>query len=558
MDGFSVNDPVKSAILDYLDEHKVDALPRKGVTSTDHAIVEYDHPLLLAQSHLSSSLRYAHHNVLAHKGQTFGVEIEVEGVSGDDIAHALFNAGLSTHMDQRPYHEFREQTGDWVVEEDTSVDGAEVISPVLQDTPATWEALARVCAILRDLGATTSPRTGFHVHVGTASSGIETDIAAFQRIGRLCSYGEDLLFRISGSTRDGDEIMHRGALTGYSWCTPVGNSAMESASPVNIESHKHTVATAKPALRLSSRFATLEYRYFDGTIDPLRMQHYIKLCCAITARSGEIDDTAIPDESHPLGEQYGRGTDESSNHEHVLAAFAAIVHPAPSDRRGLYALYARGSWQPNIPQAKDRMDAKCIRIRTAQEAVVTGLTALFKGMARRAPTPEECTWLEHVFMSSYMSPFPLPSSICDDVHTAFLKRKEAFLEKLDLQPSEREELSSTIEQRAVSYLGERAEWNEYAMLIEQFPHHVQRMPTPEECKWLRSHMRAVLIYSTPPSPDIAALFLRWSEHPLPDSHPQRSAWESNRSYRASIVRKHLERSTVTTTPAAIVTTHTLS
>ncbi len=299
-----VANSLNSNILKHLAQGfiKSDTAFSPSLPSTDSS---RDHRLLLAQSHLASALAFSRSIVIAHPHQTFGIEIEVEGVSGDEIAHALFNAGLTTHMDQRPYHELRETSSDWVVEKNTSVDGAEVISPILHYTPSTWDAFAKVCSIVKDLGATTSIRSGLHVHVGTASSGIEDDADAFRRIWKLCSYAEDLLYRISGTNRDGDEVMHRGAYTAYSWCTPVDATALSPAALPQVEAHEVVSGSAKPVLRHSSRFATLEYRYFDGTIDPCRMQQYNALCCAIPARAGEIDDSIIPDETHPLGEQYG-------------------------------------------------------------------------------------------------------------------------------------------------------------------------------------------------------------------------------------------------------------
>ncbi len=539
--------PEVSAMLASRQKNANSPIPAAGgVTPFDPA----DHAVLRAQSHLSSALAYKRRNVIAHPHQTFGIEIEVEGVSGDEIAHALFNAGLSTHMDQRPYHEFRESSPDWVVEEDTSVDGAEVISPILHDTPSTWDALAKVCTILKDLGATTSIRTGFHVHVGTASSGIEDDVDAFRRIGKLCSYAEDLLYRISGTNRDGAEVVHRGAYTAYSWCTPVDETALTPEGSVQVESQQLVTHSAKPVLRHSSRFATLEYRYFDGTIDPRRMQQYIALCCALTARAGEIDNSIIPDETHPLGEQYGNSPDPRSTTDDVLATFAAILYPVPSDRRGLYALYQRGSWQPDIDQAQQRLDAKKNRMETAEQSLLESAAGLLSTLTHRPPTPDELTWLGFLIKPSYVHPFPVPSAACNDIQRAFSSRKDALLSALNLTPSERMELSTTIEKAAVSYTAGKVEWEAFTALEAQFPEHAGRMPTAEESRWLRSSMQAALTYSTPPSPEVASLFLSWSRKPLGSGHPQQEAWERNRAYRADIVRRYVEQHTAPSPPPA--------
>ncbi len=552
--------PLEPAIIDALSSQTAPVMSGTGHDSS-HATTysPADHVVLQAQSHLPSSLAYANRNVLAHRGQTFGIEIEVEGVSGDEIAHALFNAGLSTFMDQRPYHELRDPSNDWVVENDTSVDGAEVISPILHDTPATWGALSKVCSILRDLGATTSIRTGFHVHVGTASSGIENSPNAFRKIGRLCTYGEDLLFRISGTTPDGDDVLHRGAFTGYNWCTPVDADALNAHGDARFEEHTDVSISAKPVLRLSGRYATLEYRYFDGTIDPNRIQQYIKLCCAITSRAGEIDESVLPDSIHPLGEQYGaQSSGHSAAADDVLATFAALVFPNPKDRRGLYSLYARGTWQPGISQALERIHAKESRIEAARRELVTMCTELFSAIAHRDPTAQEQQWLSHMVTPSYTRPFPLPSQECDEVHDAFLGQKHAFIEQLDLLPSERREFRAAIDQEADRYAGEKAEWTTWSQHLAQFSMRSGRLPSEEESRWLRSQMRAALTISAPPSRQIAAHFLDWCAQTLPDDHPQRPAWERNRAYRAELVRGYMERTSQPSAPSPSTNINALS
>jgi len=39
---------------------------------------------------------------------------------------------------------------------------------------------------------------------------------------------------------------------------------------------------------------TIEYRYFDSSLDPARLQANIQLACSLTRRAGELPDSAIP------------------------------------------------------------------------------------------------------------------------------------------------------------------------------------------------------------------------------------------------------------------------
>ncbi len=49
------------------------------------------------------------------------------------------------------------------------------------------------------------------------------------------------------------------------------------------------------------RNRTIEYRYFDSSLDPARLQANIKLACWVTKRAAELPDSAIPQERNPLG-----------------------------------------------------------------------------------------------------------------------------------------------------------------------------------------------------------------------------------------------------------------
>jgi hypothetical protein len=46
---------------------------------------------------------------------------------------------------------------------------------------------------------------------------------------------------------------------------------------------------------------TIEYRYFDSSLDPARLQANIKLACWLTKRAGELQDSAVPRERVRLG-----------------------------------------------------------------------------------------------------------------------------------------------------------------------------------------------------------------------------------------------------------------
>jgi hypothetical protein len=50
---------------------------------------------------------------------------------------------------------------------------------------------------------------------------------------------------------------------------------------------------------------TIEYRYFDTSLGPVRLQANIKLACLITKRCSTLPDSAIPSQRVCLGSHAG-------------------------------------------------------------------------------------------------------------------------------------------------------------------------------------------------------------------------------------------------------------
>jgi hypothetical protein len=89
---------------------------------------------------------------------------------------------------------------------------------------------------------------------------------------------------------------------------------------------------------------TIEYRYFDSSLDAARLQANIKLACWVTKRAAELPDSAIPSERVALGSHAdGHRTDDN---DQLLRRFADTVFVRPKDKLKLYWLYQRSAWQP--------------------------------------------------------------------------------------------------------------------------------------------------------------------------------------------------------------------
>ena len=317
----------------------------ESVPEGERSLVANDdlHQQLLQLARTSGG-EYERENVIGDPNQTFGVEIEFDGADPNAVARAFHAAGLASTPTLQSYHSGARQPGKWVVERDSTVTG-EIVSPVLRDTPETWAQLEQACSILRDHGARVTARTGGHVHVGADSAGMDHDVDRFRRVASTCAWAEDLLYRLAaGSGRSGRQ--HRGAGNGYRWCGPMGSGQFEQAQTLG-ELATRVGASHGVGLNygniLDSR-RTIEYRYFDSSLDPARLQANIKLACWITKRASTLPDSAIPTERVRLGSHAaGQVTDSG---DHLLRRFADTIFVRPQDKLKLYWLFQRSAWQP--------------------------------------------------------------------------------------------------------------------------------------------------------------------------------------------------------------------
>lgn len=88
-----------------------------------------------------------------------------------DVANALYHDGLTSHADIEQYGSIRgyytrEIHGGWTTEEDSTVNGGEIISPILTHSGPAWDSVQRVCDRIRNCGGTDSHAAGSHVTVG--------------------------------------------------------------------------------------------------------------------------------------------------------------------------------------------------------------------------------------------------------------------------------------------------------------------------------------------------------------------------------------------------------
>ena len=291
----------------------------------------------------ASAASYERENVIGDPNQTFGIEIEFDGADPNAVARALHEAGLASSPRQEPYHSSSRVPGKWTVEHDATVTG-EVVSPVLDDTAETWAQLERVCQILQTHGARATGRTGGHVHVGVDSAGMDHDVNKFRRVAKVCAWAEDLMYRLAAATGQRGRS-HRGSTNGYRWCGPMGSGRFEEVQGLSDLASRvgssHSVGLNFG--NILDRNRTIEYRYFDSSLDPARLQANIKLACWVTKRAAELPDAAIPQERIGLGSH--RSPRDPDDGDRLLRRFADLIFVRPKDKLKLYWVYQRSAWQ---------------------------------------------------------------------------------------------------------------------------------------------------------------------------------------------------------------------
>lgn len=281
--------------------------------SRDFVAFETDYKKAMAQSknHKVPVIPYLRENALdgmatRASGQGFGVELEYEFKSelswkqreeaNKKIGLALFNAKLTPSRDQQDYHSAQENgytdvhidskgKGTWSFEDDGSVDGGEIVSPIMYDEKVTWDNLEKVIKILRDNGAVPTENAGSHVHVGTGFYG--SSPAKYAELVQLMNQHEDVLYRLASDPSRGS---HRG--TEYAIPNqPINPIGFKKIANVRKQTESHSALNLRSISGIKKDHA--EFRLFDATLDPGTIQSQIKLAVAMTHAAVRVNPRKV-------------------------------------------------------------------------------------------------------------------------------------------------------------------------------------------------------------------------------------------------------------------------
>lgn len=326
----------------YIEENSED-LP--SMVADDEAFEEL---MEVARSLEDGLPEYQTENVLGGSDITWGVEIECEGSNGNfgnRVARRLYDEGLCHSYRQEGYHSSREP-GMFSVEYDGSLgsNGAEIISPIMRDTPEDWEKLQRVCQIIREEGGRVSDRCGGHVHIGSFPLDNRTNL--YQRVVNMWGAFQDVVYRMAA------EGEHRGSGDReYSYARPLSRR--------NLERRYSSVGSLRTAwaryygLNMNNAGGspnnTIEFRVFDGTVDERRVQNNVRVAAAFVDRARDDDmPEELPEPQRVGAHHYTYGEDDDGQgaferFRYMLDTLSRRIE----DRVGMAALFLNGQWQPS-------------------------------------------------------------------------------------------------------------------------------------------------------------------------------------------------------------------
>lgn len=325
---------------------------------TDDGFFYIDHPEIFREDMrrlAAEPAPYYHENVLNGAATTFGIELEFVGGDSNAIAAELHRLGLCGTPRMVGYHA-PAAPGMWKVERDGSVtsgsQGGEIVSPILRDTPETWQQIETICQVARRHGAQVDHRTGGHVHVG-AEDVLDGKRQRWRRFFKLAAGFEPVLFRLSG----GEQGRFRGGH--YAESANEQNLSGINARLPNQEDNdifrrilsrisrtRYTSINLQPFV---SGKKTVEFRAFNGTLTPGVIQANIKYAVGSvrtsersrTRDSESYDVTATDKKRGSIIHRYRENNQRSD--EAVMRALDALF-ARKEDKEHILSVLAKNQW----------------------------------------------------------------------------------------------------------------------------------------------------------------------------------------------------------------------
>lgn len=282
----------------------------------------------------------------------FGIEVEFGG-DVHVVAAAVYAAGLSAHSSVHSY--MGHSDTHWVVKRDGSVpNGGELVSPPLDfDNPEHREQVNTAIRAIAAAGARTYEAAGIHVHVESR----DLDARQVSAVARLFAKYEDILYRIATS---GWQTLRNGART---YAKPLTDEQKKKLARARTDEqlqkayyqgsgayYSSTSSHGNPnrycGLNLHSHWyrGTIEFRIFNSSLNPDRIQTYVALCMAMVqdARNGKLRSV---NKSVKLGSMKNGTADAEKEFFNFLGVMRYQAGMELNDYRNL-----KKFWKDSVPQ----------------------------------------------------------------------------------------------------------------------------------------------------------------------------------------------------------------
>lgn len=266
----------------------------------------------------------------------FGIEIECmlpRTQSMTTVANAInaagvpcFNAGYS-----------HSRSSQWKVVSDGSLSGGngmEIVSPPMQGE-ASLQAIATVCRVLNDLGATVNRSCGLHVHVDAGN----LSAPAMRKLAAIYIENENII--------DSFMPMSRRASNNH-FCNTLRSTNMTAlATARNANEIAHAISHGNRYVKLNYtaflRHGTVEFRHHSGTVDADKINKWLVTCLRLVACAVKEADQPIAN-LQTGGQARPRGHGRSARRLQMI--FDAMQRPGGCTRQDIANMLGRRTMPP--------------------------------------------------------------------------------------------------------------------------------------------------------------------------------------------------------------------
>lgn len=306
------------------------------------------------------NVEYEYENVLNGSDITFGVELEFVGGNANAIARELYREGICAYDERVRYHAPSVQ-GKWKLERDGSVSegvgGGEIVSPVLKDTPETWRNIERVCEIAQRHGARIDSRCGGHVHIGMEP--LDTARQRWRRFFNIMSGYEECIYRAAGGDEGRIRSGHRHYATSFQRRAEYGSNRrirLDSIQDVrnlasDVSQRERYYALNLKNIADSGKPDTVEFRYFNGSLNAKQIQANVKLSAGVIMASRKCRTKNIDSIGYEVSESFKRRGDILKNQNHEsrsskkIAEFLDVICTRKKDKDALLNVFSKNTWR---------------------------------------------------------------------------------------------------------------------------------------------------------------------------------------------------------------------